>query len=178
MLKRVIVGIILVGLTAFLGFTGLGFIKFNSPAGAASLMHVPVLLATFLGGFPEGIIAGLIYGIASYIKYPALGLAVHIPGRILMPILAGLVFMLIRRLLKGKPVLGDCVAALAASAIGSLVNTWGVLGFALLMGNFTVPQAMQTWAAHGIKEMLGAILIVPPLVVIFGILLRKLKIRE
>ena len=179
MLKRVIVGIILVGLTAALGFSGLGYIKMNTPAGSASLMHVPVLIAVFLGGFPEGIISGLVYGAVSWWKFPALGPIIHFPPRILMPIVAGLVFMIIRRLLKGKPVLGDCIGALIGSAIGSLVNTWGVLALAIPFAqDFNVAKVMQIWNAHGLKEMFAAMLIVTPVVVIFGMILRSLKIRQ
>ncbi|MCD6309925.1 MAG: hypothetical protein J7M18_04375 [Candidatus Eremiobacteraeota bacterium] len=178
MLKRAIIGIILVGLTVLLGLTGWGYIQFDSPASAASIMHIPVLLSTFLGGFPEGIASGLVYGAVSLKKFSGLKEWVHYPGRILMPILAGLIFLLVRHLLKKMPVLGDFIASLVGSAVGSLVNTWGVLGMGLLKGNFTRAQAMQIWAIHGWKEMLAALIIVPPLVVLLGMLLRKFGIRQ
>ena len=178
MLKRVIVAVILIGITITLGTTGWGYVKFNSPAGSASIMQIPVLVSTFLGGFPEGIISALVYSITSWQRFPAMNAWVHFPARILIPILAGLVFLLIRRLLSGKPVLGDFIGALIGSAIGSLVNTWGVLGTALALKYMPSSQVLQVWVAHGQKELLYSVLVVTPVVVLFGILLRKLNIRQ
>lgn len=50
-----------------LTFTNLGFIAF-SPVISITILQIPVILAAFLGGLPEGVFVGFIMGLMSLIK--------------------------------------------------------------------------------------------------------------
>src|SRR5438094_8457212 len=59
---------ILGALAAALGYTPLGFVAFPTPAGSATAMHIPVLIAGVLGAPVVGAFVGAIFGLISLLR--------------------------------------------------------------------------------------------------------------
>lgn len=133
-----------------LGATGLGFVPVPTPAGRATIMHVPTILAGVLEGPVIGGLVGLIFGLYSFfttavpfLRDPLIAIA----PRVLIGIVAALIFRATRR------------SSLAAIA-GTLTNTGGVLGLAVLRGYLPGKVALGIAATHGIPEVIVAALLV------------------
>ncbi|MDR2505294.1 MAG: ECF transporter S component [Oscillospiraceae bacterium] len=107
----------------------IGFIPL--PAFNATLMHIPVLVGLFSEGLGVGVILGAAFGISSLIKaYVALTATsfafqnplFSIPPRVLFPIVAWAVALLIMRLI-GKFKEGRKTALHSSRVVGSFVGT-------------------------------------------------------
>src|SRR5207245_1823421 len=59
---------ILGALAAALGYTPLGFIAFPTPAGSATTMHIPVIVAGVLAGPVVGAFVGAVFGVISLVR--------------------------------------------------------------------------------------------------------------
>lgn len=138
-----------------LGATGLGFIPVPTPAGRATIMHVPAIIAGILEGPLVGLFVGLIFGIFSFVQANAFfsdPLIAIVPRMFI-----GVVAYLVYKPFQGRPGLGACLAAIA----GTLTNTLGVLSLAVLRGY------LPSWAVaggivltHGIGEIIVACVLV------------------
>ena len=156
--------VILGGIAIFLGATQLGFIPVPNLSGRATIMHVPVILGGALEGPVVGTIVGLIFGIFSFIQADVPFFRdplVSILPRLPIGIVAWAVFAALRsRSLD--------LASAAAGVLGSLTNTIGVLGMAVLLGYLplaaTVPILPQAIA----EAVLAAVVTV---VVVRGVML-------
>jgi len=85
---------ILGALTAVLGYT-LGFIPFPTPAGTATTMHIPVIVAGVLAGPVVGAFVGAVFGVISLLRAgtPAFSNPlIAIGPRILIGVVAALIF--------------------------------------------------------------------------------------
>jgi uncharacterized membrane protein len=84
--RQIVISGLLVALALVLGVTGLGFIPVPTPAGAATLMHIPVELAGILEGPVVGSFVGLIFGLFTlrFLADPR----VVIPARLLIGIVS------------------------------------------------------------------------------------------
>jgi uncharacterized membrane protein len=162
--RQIVIAGILGGIAIFLGATQLGFIPVPNVAGRATIMHVPVILGGALEGPVVGTIVGLIFGIFSFITAEtpiARDPMVSILPRLPIGIVAWAVFAALRsRSLD--------LASAAAGVLGSLTNTIGVLGMAVLLGYLplaaTVPILPQAIA----EAVLAAVVTV---VVVRGVML-------
>ena len=162
--RQIVIAGILGGIAIFLGATQLGFIPVPNVAGRATIMHVPVILGGALEGPVVGTIVGLIFGIFSFITAEtpiARDPMVSILPRLPIGIVAWAVFAALRsRSLD--------LASAAAGVLGSLTNTVGVLGMAVLLGYLplaaTVPILPQAIA----EAVLAAVVTV---VVVRGVML-------
>jgi len=167
--KQMAVSGLLGGLTVVLGLTGLGFIPVPTAAGRATIMHIPVVLAAILEGPLTGALVGLIFGLFSFLQAASPMTAdplVAILPRLLIGPVAWLVF---RGTMRGR--LQPAAPSLAAAA-GTLVNTMGVLGLAVLRGYLPdIRAALVIAATHGIPEVLVAMILA-------GALFRALKSRK
>jgi uncharacterized membrane protein len=118
------------GVALFLGATRLGFIPVPIPfIGNATIMHIPAIVGGALEGPVVGALAGLIFGIFSFLyadvpifKDPI----VAILPRILIGVVAWAVFVGLRRW-------SVDVASVAAGLLGSLTNSAGVLLLGLVL---------------------------------------------
>ncbi len=152
--RQITISGLLVGLTLVMGSTGIGFIPVPTPAGAATLMHLPVELAGIVEGPFVGAFTGLIFGLFT-LRF--LGdLRVVIPARLLIGVVAYLVYRLCGRRAWSVPV---------AAAAGSITNTVGTLGLAVLFGY--IPFAGKEGAlaialVQGVPEAIAAAVIVTP----------------
>lgn len=162
--RQIVIAGILGGIAIFLGATQLGFIPVPNLSGRATIMHVPVILGGALEGPVVGTIVGLIFGIFSFITAEtpiARDPMVSILPRLPIGIVAWAVFAALRsRSLD--------LASAAAGVLGSLTNTVGVLGMAVLLGYLplaaTVPILPQAIA----EAVLAAVVTV---VVVRGVML-------
>ena len=143
--RQIVIAGILGGIAIFLGYTRLGFIPVPNLAGNATIMHVPAILGGALEGPMVGTIVGGIFGIFSFIQAEVPFFRdplVSILPRLFIGVVAWAVFASLRNWSLD-------VAAAAAGVLGSLTNTVGVLGMAVLLGYLPlaavvpiVPQAI------------------------------------
>ncbi len=140
---------LLTGIMIVMSFTPLGYLTIGFMN--ATTMHVPVILSACLLGYKKGAILGGLFGITSVVRATLqptitsfvftpfyslneqfhgspLSLIVAIVPRILIGVVAGLVFAAVLKLCK-KPV----IALLCAGVAGSLTNTIGVMGLIYLL---------------------------------------------
>lgn len=141
---------LLVALELVLAFTPLGYIPLGFMN--ATTMHIPVILGACLLGPKMGGVLGAVFGVTSVVRAtltPNLtsfvftpfysfspefsgnwtSLIVAIVPRVLIGVIAGLVFQFIMRVLHDK----QAVALPVAGFIGSMVNTIGVMGLIYLL---------------------------------------------
>ncbi len=128
--RQIVIAGILGGIAIFLGYTRLGFIPVPNLAGNATIMHVPAILGGALEGPVVGTIVGGIFGIFSFIQAEVPFFRdplVSILPRLFIGVVAWAVFAALRNRSLD-------VASAAAGVLGSLANTVGVLGMAVLLG--------------------------------------------
>ncbi len=129
--RQVVVAGVVGGVALFLGATRLGLIPVPIPLiGNATIMHIPAIVGGVLEGPVVGILAGLIFGIFSFLYAESPVFAnplVAILPRLLIGVVAWAVFVGLRRF-------SVDLASVAAGLFGSLANTVGVLGLAVLFG--------------------------------------------
>lgn len=141
---------LLVALELVLAFTPLGYIPLGFMN--ATTMHIPVILGACLLGPKMGGVLGAVFGVTSVIRAtitPNLtsfvftpfysfspefsgnwtSLIVAIVPRVLIGVIAGLVFQLVMRISHDK----QALALPVAGFIGSMVNTIGVMGLIYLL---------------------------------------------
>lgn len=162
--RQIVIAGILGGISVFLGATRLGFIPVPNLAGNATIMHVPAILGGALEGPIVGVIVGGIFGVFSFIQAEVPFFRdplVSILPRLLIGVVAWAVFVGLRRW-------SVDLASAAAGVLGSLTNTVGVLGMAVILGYLPfaavvpiVPQAIA-------EAILAAVVTV---VVVRGVLL-------
>jgi uncharacterized membrane protein len=168
--------ITLVGLlgavSILLGSTPLGFIPAPTPAGSATIMHLPVILGAVAAGPLGGALVGLVFGLFSLFRATIPLFAdplVAVLPRILIGLVAAWVFpgalSLAAVLARQFPRLDrlQLTIALAITAvIGSLTNTVGVLGMAVWRGYFAAGAALTVAVLQGLPEaVVAAIVLVP-----------------
>ncbi|TCT14674.1 putative membrane protein [Natranaerovirga pectinivora] len=125
--KMVTLGMLL-GITAILGFTPIGFIQI--PPVSITLLHIPTIIAAVLLGPVSGIVVGFGMGFISFVR--AIGAAgfdvlfidprVSIIPRVLIPITTYYGYILIRKLTKSEK-----LSITFGAIVGTLTNTVGVL---------------------------------------------------
>ena len=157
---------VLGGIAVFLGATRLGFIPVPNLAGNATVMHVPAILGGALEGPVVGLLAGGIFGVFSFLQ-PEVPLfanpIIAIGPRLLIGVVAWAVFVGLRNV-------SVDLAAAVSGVFGSLTNTVGVLGLAVLFG-YLPPEAVVPIIPQAIAEaVLAAVVTV---VVVRGVLLYR-----
>ncbi|MBU5484810.1 ECF transporter S component [Clostridium sp. MSJ-11] len=163
-------------ISIFLGISGLGFIPI--PPVKATIMHVPVIIGAIMEGPVVGGMIGLIFGIFSVINAftnptPISFVFVNPIVSVVPRVIIGIASYYCYSILSSK--LGTLKIALAA-VVGSLINTFGVLGLMYLIYveryalvfNISVPAAkkaiMAVGLANGIPEAILSVLITVPVV--------------
>lgn len=140
---------LLTGLMLVMAFTPLGYIPL--PFMNATTMHIPVIIGACLLGPKMGAVLGGLFGVTSVIKATITpnitsfvftpfynlnpqfhgswtSLIVAIVPRILIGLVAGLVFQALCRMLRN-----ETVSLAIAGFVGSMVNTVGVMGLIYLL---------------------------------------------
>ena len=176
--RRMTVTGMLGAISVVLGMTPLGFIPIGTTN--ATIMHIPVIIGAIVEGPIVGMFVGLIFGISSLIR------SITIPTptsfvfwnplvSILPRILIGLASYYIYKL-SIKTTKNEAVSLGIAGAIGTLVNTLGVLGmiYVLYAEKFVTAIGLSADNAfkiisgigitNGLPEMFVAMIIVTAVV--------------
>ena len=162
--RQIVVAGILGGIAIFLGYTRLGFIPVPNLAGSATIMHVPAILGGALEGPVVGTIAGGIFGIFSFLtaEVPIFrNPLVSVLPRLVIGVVAWASFVSLRRISLD-------LASAVAGVLGSLANTIGVLGMAILLGLLPVAAVVPIIPQAIAEAVLAAIVTV---VVVRGVML-------
>lgn len=214
--KEIALGGLFGGIILLLGFSYLGYIPLPTPAGAATIMHIPVIIAGLLLGPKFGAIAGILFGLSAI--YYFLSIAppwVLFPARPLIGVVPPLVYWGMFNVLKKREKsflrwvslivsisllaitlklsydrLGinfwfillslllivvvifwirssepKIVSLAVASFLGSLTNTVGTLGLAVIFKIFPIGTAISIGILQGIPEAILAVVICTPIVI-------------
>jgi uncharacterized membrane protein len=164
--RQIVVAGILGGIAVFLGATRLGFIPVPTIASSATIMHVPAILGGALEGPVVGLLAGAIFGIFSFLNADNpifTNPLVAVLPRLLIGVVAWAAFAALRHR-------NIYVASVVAGVLGSLTNTIGVVGMAVLFG--LIPLALvPTIIPQAVAEaVLAAVVTV---VVVKGVLVYR-----
>lgn len=157
----VIVGLF-TALTVALGASGVGLIAVPTPAGAATTMHIPVIMGGILEGPLVGCFLGLLFGVFTMSLGPTIAV---IPARLLIGVAAYYSYRAVRKLLEKR--LGQSatvVAAAVAGVVGTVVNTVGVLGVAVAIKFIAAEAAISIAIMQGIPEAILAAFIAAALI--------------
>ncbi len=146
------------GISIVLGLTGYGFIPL--PIARATIMHIPVIIGAILEGPVVGMLIGLIFGVFSIFQNLAnpnlLSFAFINPLVSVLPrILIGLTSYYFYRLAATKT---KSLRIGLGAAIGSLTNTFGVLGMIYLLYASRYAEVKGIDAATAAKVIFGVAL--------------------
>lgn len=143
---------LLASLTIVLATTPIGLIPIPNASGAMTTVHLPVIVGGIALGPIAGSLLGLILGLFTLRFAPWF---VVIPARLLIGPVAYLVYRSIPNRTAG--------AALAAVA-GTLANTIGVLGAAVVAKLMPLSAALGVAALNGTLEVILAVVVVTPVI--------------
>lgn len=148
--RQLAVAGMLAAIAIMLGVSGLGFIPVPTPAGRATIMHIPVILAGLLEGPIVGGMVGLIFGFYSFSTTGVpflLDPVISILPRVLIGVLSHYTFRFTNSI-------G------VAAVVGTLTNTVGVMGLAVLRGYLPWEAAVGVAVTQGLPEAVVAALLV------------------
>ena len=167
-----------------LGLTGYGFIPL--PGAKATIMHIPVIIGSIIGGPIVGMTIGLIFGIFSIIQNITapniLSFAFINPLVSVLPrVLIGFTSYYVYKLSFGK---NESLRIGFATVIGSLTNTFGVLTmvYILYAAKFAVSKGIDPSIAaktiYGIAIINGVPEAIIATVITIPVILAIKKIRR
>lgn len=150
--RKIVISGILGAISILLGVTRLGFIPVPTPAGHATIMHIPVILGGVLEGPVVGLITGIIFGLFSFLQPGAPFFAdplVSIFPRLFIGIVSYLVYYSTKNI-------NTVLACILAGAFGSATNTVLVLGMATWRGYLPSEVSVSIGLLHGLPELVVA----------------------
>jgi len=157
--KKMVIAGMLGAVAIVLGATGLGFIPVPTPVGKATIMHIPVILAAILEGPVVGAFTGFIFGLYSFLS-PTGAVPADPFVRILPRVLIGITSYYAYWAFKSN----TTIASIIAAVVGTVTNTVGFLGLAVLVGYIPVQVAYMIVVSHAIFEVILAAIITVVLV--------------
>ncbi len=149
-------------LTILFGFTRLGLIPWFSGA-SITILHVPVILATILGGFGVGEAVGFIFGLTSLVVSATSGTGLDVyfinPLVSVLPRLciAPAVWLVYKGLNRIK--CPDMISSGVAAFIGTMVNSVLVLGALVIAKAITFEVLVAVVGGNSLLEAAAAIII-------------------
>lgn len=150
--RKIVTSGILGAISILLGITRLGFIPVPTPAGHATIMHIPAILGGVLEGPAVGLITGAIFGVFSFLQ-PGAPFFTDPLVSVLPRLFIGVVAWLIYRIFKK---INKTLACVLAGVFGSATNTVLVLGMATLRGYLPFEYSAFTALTHGVPELVIA----------------------
>jgi uncharacterized membrane protein len=160
-IRKIVTAGVLSAIAILLGWTRLGFIPVPTPAGNATIMHVPAIVGGVMEGPIVGGIVGTLFGLFSFLqatvpmfKDPL----VAVLPRILIGITAWLAYAALKRV-------NEYLALVSAAVVGTLTNTIGVLVMAVLRGYMAPGVAWTVGLTHGLPEVIVAAILTVAIVV-------------
>lgn len=154
--RRIVVAGALGAVAIVLGVTRIGFITLPNITGAATILHVPVIIGAVLEGPVVGGLVGLIFGIFSLLQ-DTTGLFTNPIVSVVPRVLVGITSWLAYRSLQKR---NTDLAAAVAGVVGTLTNTVGVVGALLLFGLIPV-AVVPTIIPQAIAEVVLAAILTP-----------------
>lgn len=158
--REIVIAGVIGGIAFFLGATRIGFIPVPIPLiGNATIMHIPAIVGGALEGPVVGLLVGAIFGVFSFLQADNPVFAnpvVAILPRLLIGVVAWAVFVGLRRL-------SVDLASAAAGILGSLTNTVGVLGLAVIFGLLpvaTIPVVIPQAIAEAVLAAVVTVVVV------------------
>lgn len=155
-------------LAIVLAFTPLGLIPVPNPTEAATSLHLPAIIAGILAGPVVGGAVGLVLAIstwylynAAYMTFSGGNVFVALLAAFLPRILIGVFAYYAYRLLRRWP----AVAAGVAGLVGTLTNSFGVLGFLIWLGTLPVALLVPVFSMNVPIETALALVVTIPAVV-------------
>lgn len=154
--REIVIAGMLGAISIVLGATGLGLIPVPTPAGHATILHIPAILGGILEGPLVGMLIGLIFGIFSFI-------------RATNPIFADPIIAILPRLFIGVAAYysfislakwNQSIGLITAGIVGTAVNTIFVLLLAVIRGYLPGKAALTIAGLHGVPEAILAAVIV------------------
>ena len=184
--RKIVISGILGAIAILLGVTRLGFIPVPTPAGHATIMHIPVILGGVLEGPVVGLITGAIFGLFSFLQPGAPFFAdplFSIFPRLFIGVVSYLVYFFSKKVIdlaarpqasitpgvdgtSPKPTaagskISRILPYLLAGAFGSATNTVLVMVMATWRGYLPSEVSISIGVLHGVPELiLAAILTV------------------
>jgi uncharacterized membrane protein len=154
-------------LAIVLALTPLGLIPVPNPTGAATSLHLPAIVAGLLSGPLVGGLVGLVLAISSWYRFGAAfitfangNLLVALLAAFLPRILIGVLSYYAYRPLRRWPAL----AAGVAGVVGTLTNTFGVLGLLIWLGTLPAALLVPVFTMNVPIEIVLALVVVIPAV--------------
>jgi len=132
--RRIVITGILAAIAILLGVTRIGFIPVPNISGNATIMHVPAIIGGVMEGPLVGLLVGGIFGLFSFLQ-ASIPLFKDPLVSILPRLFIGVTAYYSYAALRGR---SEYVALVVAAVIGTLTNTVGVLGIAILRGYLTL----------------------------------------
>lgn len=160
--RRVVMAAMFGAMTLALGGVGFGFIPLPNLSGAGTILHIPTILGAIVGGPIVGMFCGAIFGVLAMLAFPVFGPFVHLPSRLLIGLVAWLVFAGLMR--ARTPAV---IAAVVSAVAGSLTNTVVTVGVAVVLGLFPA-AAIPTIIPQAVTELVVAAVLTPVVVVAIG----------
>ena len=154
--RKIVMSGVLGAVAILLGATRLGFIPVPTPAGDATIMHVPAIIGGILEGPVVGGIIGTLFGVFSFLQVGAPMFKdplVSILPRIFIGITAYLAYTALKRV-------SEYLALVVSAVVGTFTNTILVLGMGTLRGYIPAGLAAGLTLTHGIPEAVIATIIV------------------
>jgi uncharacterized membrane protein len=157
-LRKVVVAGALSAISVVLFVTNIGLIPWLAGA-SITVMHVPVIIGAVLEGPIVGSAVGLVFGVAALIKA---GVAPQGPIdvffvnpliSVLPRILVGIAAWAAYKAFRGK---AEPVAEATAGIVGSLANSFFVLGALVLFGAIPIATALAVFVANSLIEAAAA----------------------
>jgi len=164
-IRKIVLGAFFVAIALFLGISKIGFIPLPLPVAAAQFFHIPIILAGIFVGPEIGLLCGIVFGFYAVMTYGSMfPWFVLFPARTLIGVVSFYVFYSIYR---SKHIV---LASVLAAICGSLTNSIGVMGLAVIFKVFgptlqaNMAVVYSTVPVIIIEAVLAAIIV--PLVVV------------
>lgn len=156
-------------LAIVLAFTPLGLIPVPNPSEAATSLHLPAIIAGILSGPIVGALVGLVLAVSTWYLYSTAfitfaggNLLVALAAAFLPRLLIGVTAYYAFRPLRKWPSLAAAVAGL----VGTLTNTFGVLGILILLGTLPVALLAPVFSMNVPIEVALALVVTIPTVAV------------
>ena len=154
-------------LSIVLAFTPLGLIPVPNPTEAATSLHLPAIVAGILSGPIVGGMVGLVLALSSWYLFNATfmsfaggNLLVALLAAFLPRILIGVLAYYAYRPLRRWPALATGVAGL----VGTLTNTFGVLGLLIWLGTLPAVLLVPVFSMNVPIEVILALVVTIPVI--------------
>lgn len=146
--RQIVASGMLGGIALFLSYSGLGVVPVPSLVGNATILHVPAILAGALEGPFVGVLVGAVFGVFSWMDAGPVVILRDPLVSVLPRLLIGLVAWAAFAALRPRSL---ALASAAAGVLGSLANTAGVLGMAVILG-YLPPVAVLPVLPQAVAE--------------------------